>query len=138
MSRRPCECTPNECDCPSPLLMPEPITVADALKALRMLKEVCDRATPGPWHCDERYAEVTSEIGPSELFMNIEGPKQQDDAAFIVAARAVLPGMVEYLIDDMEHFPSDSFELSPSSTPATYPCIAPIVQWARTREDWSR
>lgn len=116
-------------------VMSEPITVADALKALRMAQEACKKATAGPWKQDDdcfvysEAVEVENEsVGwDSVIVCNSAGP----DMDFICAARAVLPGMVDFLIQWVGHNGLDG----------PVPCrhvIAPIVEWARTRKEWSK
>ena len=89
--------------------MTEPITVAEALKALRMLK-ACDKASPGPWHigslppagwryiCDSK-GETLAAVAEwdEDGTLHLEFPNAKANARLIVAARAVLPGMVEYV-----------------------------------------
>lgn len=92
----------------------EPIPVADALKALRMAQQAIDAAQSEPWTA------VWAEQGGTEQLR------------FIRCAHAVLPGMVEYMLWRMSisssRFVDDYIEAA----------IAPIVAWARTREEWSR
>lgn len=97
--------------------MIEPITVADALKALRMAKEVDGHAEAGPW------------ARPDDVF-------DPEDADAIVLWRQCFGGMVEYLIVVVQS--CGMRVIWAQSHPALHSAIAPIVQWARTREEWSR
>jgi len=133
--------------------MTEPITVTDALKALRMLKEVGEKATPGPWQLlppltphhlpivsRALYAPRRSPEDPTFYLYGCSEQARSDDGAFAVAARAVLPGMVEYLRDKLvyETEGGREFVIATNTCPMLYAAIAPIVAWAKTREEWSR
>jgi hypothetical protein len=67
------------------------------------------------------------------------------DADAIVLWRQCFGGIVEYLIGEVEYLARlrvvEIVGLPPSGYGgyhAIYPAIAPIVAWARTREEWSK
>ena len=116
--------------------MSEPITVSDARKALRMLKEVGEKATPGDWF--EHGGQIRSlwDHDGRNIYVARSGDMDRSTVQWILAARAVLPGMVEYLIAWLEHNcdHGDRFH----TTSHIHQALAPIVAWARTREEWSK
>lgn len=75
---------------------------------LEEIKALCEAATPGPWDYDGRFTvSVPGEwAGVSQSCFRIA----KNDAAFIVEARALLPGLLavanaaELLVADIEDF----------------------------------
>lgn len=135
--------------------MTEPITVADALRALRMLKELGEKATPD-WRADEighsqKCPAILTPKGDKLFdvrgwgyltgFLGMRKDKAMDaqgaNMRFAVAARAVLPEMVEYWLNEIERRDAIKGQtLRPEF--AAYHVIAPIVEWARNQEGWTK
>lgn len=118
--------------------MSEPITVSDARKALRMLKEVGEKATPGDWF--EHGGQIRSlwDHDGRNIYVARSGDMDRSTVQWILAARAVLPGMVEYLIWYVTEMHEAGGIDDIDQRHPLYQATALIVAWAKTREEWSR
>lgn len=115
--------------------MSEPITVSDARKALRMLKEVGEKATPGDWF--EHGGQIRSlwDHDGRNIYVARSGDMDRSTVQWILAARAVLPGMVDGLLQGIENYHGPDEEIKPDGY--WYAAVAPIVEWARKQEGWT-
>jgi hypothetical protein len=61
---------------------------------LKVIRERCEKATPGPWRADGRYIE-TIEGAEEEMAIYDEGGHDELDAEFIAHAREDVPRLLE-------------------------------------------
>ncbi len=93
----------------------QPIPVAEATAAVRAAIELCKNTAPG--------------FFPEGLY--------SDHRAFMLAARDILPGALEYLRDIIEYESQNGYrpmkEMGPCNAPMLHHAVAPIVAWHRAQ-----
>ena len=75
--------------------MTVPAVLSPSQLAEAVLK-AAEKATPGPWHFDEEYAAV--DAGPA-LWVQPEGDRENEDAAFIALSRTAAPVLARLVLD---------------------------------------
>ncbi len=73
------------------------------MNALEKLKEICDKATPGPWAADQATPEGRLFTVNDRLACSVCGNAYKDDAEFIATARQAMPALIALVEAYREH-----------------------------------